>query len=134
MYSQSDNTDEWGQLIRYAGTATPEFAPSSLGGYAGNDESGLGFNILKGLVSVVKGVVTKAVPIIGPAIGAGLDAFKKRTAGAALTAVAANPAVKAAAVAGAKEEAGAVFQKYAPYALAGLAAFILLPRLMGRRR
>jgi len=134
MYSQSDNTDEWGQLIRFAGTAAPEFADSSLGGYAGNEDSGLGFNILKAVGGLVKGVVTRAIPIVGPAIGAGLDAFKKRTAGAAIQAVASNPTVQAAAVAGAKEQASEQFQKIAPYALAGLAAFILLPRLMGRRR
>ena len=144
-YGRESNLGPWVSEIRYASTTAKEFNPSSLGehypsrpayqrygaplmlgAYGGDD--GLGFNLFKAIGGLAKGAIKTFIPIVGPAIATGIDAFKKRTTGAALEAVARNPAVQAAAVTAAKSEASEGFAKIAPYAIGGLVLLLVMRR------
>lgn len=137
QYGREGNLGPWISEIRYASTSAREFAPSSLGErWAGKAWNRFGAPLAIGLGGYGDtfapgdlGLDLTQLPIIGPGIAAGIEAFKARTTGVVLS----DPALQQAALQAGKSQASLLFTQYAPYLVAGLAAMLLLKRRRGRR-
>lgn len=141
QYGRESNFGPWTSELLYASTAAPEFKASSLGErwnamawnrYGAPLKIGLGGYGDTVLPSkppgVLAGILDDIGGIVGPAIGAGVQAFEARATGAILQ----QPGVQQAALNAGKQQASVMFAQYAPYIVAGLVAVIVLPKLMRR--